>query len=133
MLLEALNARTAQTSDFPDTGDIAADLAGQITGVAEFLASDGGVVFKALLAGAQSDPELAEDIRRQVIEPRTQACADRLAKAQAAGELRADVDPVDIVELVYAPLYYRLILGTRPISAPDMRHQLDRVLAGLRA
>lgn len=132
VLLEALKARTAQTSDFPDTGDIAADLEGQITGVAEFLAADGGVVFRALIAGAQSDPELAEDIRRQVIAPRTQACGERLAKAQAAGEIRADVDPVDIVELVYAPLYYRLVLGTRPVSAADIRHQLHRVLAGLR-
>lgn len=131
VLLEALNTQGRQTSDFPDTGDIVADLGSQLAGVAEFLAAGGGAVHRALLAAAQSDAELAEDIRRQVIEPRTQACVRRLAKAQADGQLRADVDPLDIVELVYGPLYYRLILGTRPLSAPTIRLQLQRVLAGL--
>lgn len=133
VLLEALNERGRQTAEFPDTGDVAADLTGQIAGVAEFLAADGGVVFRALLAAAQSDAQLAEDIRGQLIEPRAHACAERLAKAQADGEIRADVDPADIVELAYAPLYYRLILGTRPLSAPDLVLQLHRVLAGVRA
>lgn len=132
VLLEALNERARPTAEFPDTGDVAADLTGQITGVTEFLAADGGVVFRALLAAAQSDAQLAEDIRMQVIEPRAHACAQRLAKAQADGEIRADVDPADIVELAYAPLYYRLILGTRPLS-PDLGLQLHRVLAGVRA
>jgi AcrR family transcriptional regulator len=131
VLLEAVNTRSQRTSEFPDTGDILADIGGQIAGVAEFLAADGGAVQRALLAAAQSDPELAEEIRRQVIEPRTSACVRRLTKAQADGQLRPDVDPLDIVELVYAPLYYRLILGTRPIGAADIRLQLQRVLEGL--
>lgn len=133
VLLEAINAQGQRTSDFPDTGDIVADLGGQLAGVAEFLAAEGGAVHRALLAAAQSDAELAEQIRRQVIEPRAQACVRRLAKAQADGQLRADVDPLDIVELVYGPLYYRLILGTRPLSGTAIRLQLQRVLEGLGA
>lgn len=131
VLLEAVNTKGQSTADFPDTGDIVADLGGQLAGVAEFLAADGGAVHRALLAAAQSDAELAGEIRRQVIEPRTQACVQRLAKAQADGQLRSDVDPLDIVELAYGPLYYRLILGTRPLSAPAIRLQLQRLLEGL--
>ena len=131
VLLEAVNARAQQTSTFPDTGDIVADLGGQLAGVATFLADEGGTVHRALLAAAQSDPELASQLRHQIIEPRTRACMQRLAKAQAAGQIRADVDPLDIVELVYAPLYYRLILGTRPLNAIDARQQLRRILDGL--
>jgi AcrR family transcriptional regulator len=131
VLLEAVNSRSQQTSQFPDSGDLLADLGDQLAGVAEFLAAEGGAVQRALLAAAQSDPELAADIRRLIIEPRTQACVQRLTKAQADGQLRTEVDPLDIVELVYAPLYYRLILGTRPLSAADSRRQLQRVLDGL--
>ncbi|MFC7496795.1 MULTISPECIES: TetR/AcrR family transcriptional regulator [unclassified Nocardioides] len=131
VLLEAVNARTQQTSTFPDTGDVVADLGGQLAGVATFLADEGGTVHRALLAGAQSDPSLASELRRQIIEPRTHACVERLVEAQAAGQIRADVDPLDIVELVYAPLYYRMILGTRPLSAIDARQQLQRILDGL--
>jgi AcrR family transcriptional regulator len=131
VLLEAVNTRSQQTSEFPDTGDIVADLGSQLAGVAEFLSAGGGVVQRALLAAAQSDPDLAADIRRQVIEPRSQACMQRLTKAQEDGQLRTDVDPLDIVELVYAPLYYRLILHTRPLSAADARLQFQRILDGL--
>ena len=131
VLLEALNARTQQTSTFPDTGDIVADLGSQLAGVATFLAGEGGSVHRAVLAAAQSDPDLASELRRQTIEPRTRACAQRLVKAQAAGQIRADVNPVDIVELVYGPLYYRMILGTRPMSGTDARQQLQRILDGL--
>jgi AcrR family transcriptional regulator len=131
VLLEAVNSRSQQTSQFPDSADLLTDLGDQLAGVAEFLAAEGGAVQRALLAAAQSDPELAADIRRLIIEPRTQACVQRLTKAQADGQLRTEVDPLDIVELVYAPLYYRLILGTRPLSADDSRRQLQRVLDGL--
>ncbi|WP_435769075.1 TetR/AcrR family transcriptional regulator [Nocardioides sp. SYSU DS0651] len=133
VLLEAINARAEQTSAFPDTGDIVADLGGQLAGVATFLAGEGGAVQRALLAAAQSDPDLASELLRQTIEPRTRACAQRLVKAQAAGQIRADLDPLDIVELVYGPLYYRMILHTRPLSATDAQEQLQRILDGLAA
>jgi AcrR family transcriptional regulator len=131
VLLESVNARSVLTADFPDTGDIVEDLGSQLAGVTEFLASEGGAVQRALLAAAQSDPELAADLRSQIIQPRTDACCRRLVKAQADGQLRSDVDPLDVVELVYAPLYYRLILGTRPLRPDDARQQLQRVLDGL--
>jgi AcrR family transcriptional regulator len=131
VLLEAINARAQQSATFPDTGDIVADLGGQLAGVATFLASEGGDVHRALLAAAQSDPKLASQLRDQIIEPRTHACMQRIARAQAVGQIRADVDPLDIVELVYAPLYYRLILRTRPLTPIDARRQLQRILEGI--
>ncbi|MEH1127802.1 TetR-like C-terminal domain-containing protein [Micromonospora sp. CPCC 206061] len=52
------------------------------------------------------------------------ACRERLEGAIKQGQLRADVDLDDVVELLYAPLYYRMLLHTRPIT-PD---QVDRIL-----
>ncbi|NYJ02408.1 hypothetical protein HNR19_003106 [Nocardioides thalensis] len=48
-----------------------------------------------------------------------------------AGQLRADVDPADAVELVYAPIYYRLLLRTRPVRPEDARRQLQLAFEGL--
>nr|WP_246303523.1 TetR-like C-terminal domain-containing protein [Nocardioides thalensis] len=50
---------------------------------------------------------------------------------RVAGQLRADVDPADAVELVYAPIYYRLLLRTRPVRPEDARRQLQLAFEGL--
>lgn len=132
ILLEVVNSRTDITLDFPDTGDIMADLGDQIAQVAQFLGSEDYAPYRALIAASQSDPELAQQIRHQIIHPRVEACARRLEKAQADGQLRDDIDPLDAVELIYAPIYYRLLLHTRPLSPDDARHQLRRVFEGLK-
>lgn len=132
VLLEMLNSRTDITLDFPDTGDILTDLGHQIAQVAGFLGSEEYAPYRALIAASQSDPDLAAQILNRIIKPRVDACVQRLKKAQADGQLRTDVDPIDVVELVYAPIYYRLLLHTRPLNPTDARKQLHRVFEGLK-
>lgn len=132
VLLEMLNSRTDITLEFPDTGDILTDLGDQIAQVAQFLGSANYAPYRALIAAAQSDPHLAEGILRQIINPRVEACVQRLKKAQADGQLRTDVDPLDVVELAYAPIYYRLLLHTRPLNPTDARKQLNHAFEGLK-
>jgi hypothetical protein len=79
---------------------------------------------RGLIAAAQSDPEIAAAVVKTVIQPRVDLCVERIEKAQQAGAVRRDLDPRDIVELLYAPLYYRLLLHTRPVTTD----QVDTVL-----
>ena len=72
----------------------------------------------------ESDPALGAQIYAKIIEPRIIACIGRIEKAQSDDEIRGDVPAVDIVELIYAPLYYRLLLHSREITTA----QVDRVL-----
>jgi AcrR family transcriptional regulator len=126
ILLEAIQERGGATLEFPDTGDILADLRTQMTEVVHAFNSPPLAAYsKGLIAAAQSDPEIAASVVEVIIKPRVDLCIDRLAKAQQAGELRPDVDLADLVELLYAPLYYRLLLHTRPVSDA----QVDAILA----
>jgi AcrR family transcriptional regulator len=122
---EALNEKVTTTIDFPDTGDLRADLRVQMTGVARAFASPEFAPYASLIAAAQDDPELAGTVREVMIEPRVRSCAERLRRGQEQGQLREDVDIDDVVEMLYAPLYYRLLLHTRPIT-PD---QVTAILA----
>lgn len=132
VLMEKLNSLTDTTLDFPDTGDILADLGSQAAQVVRFLDSDEYAhPYRALVAASQSDPNLAEQVLTQIINPRVEACVQRLKKAQADGQLRKDIEPLDVVELVYAPIYYRLLLHTRPLDPDDARRQLHHIFQGL--
>lgn len=131
VVLEALNARIGPAIDFPDTGDIAADLATQSNAMIGLLEGELGAVYRALLAEAQSDPALAADIREGIIEPRIQRCRDRLDAAVAARQLRDDIPTRTIVELIYAPLYYRFLLGTDALAPEETAQRITATLTGL--
>ena len=90
-----------------------------------------GTVYRALLAEAQNDPSLGAEIRASIIEPRIQRCRDRLDVAVAARQLRDDIPTRTIVELVYAPLYYRFLLGTDPLAPEQTAQRIAATLTGL--
>jgi AcrR family transcriptional regulator len=129
---EAMNQRLGAAIDFPDTGDVVADLRTQMAGVAKFLVSpEFAQPLRGLVAAAQDDPEVAKSMLENIFDPRVQACRKRLEQARREGQIRADVDLDDVIEALYGPLYYRLFLGNRPITARQVDDVLDLVFAGL--
>lgn len=131
VVLEAMNEHAEATLAFPDTGDVVADLTTQMTAVAKVLTSPEAAGFAGLIAAAQSDPALAESVLGTIIEPRAVACRERLRAAQRQGQLRTDVDLDDVVELLYGPLYYRLLLRNQPITEHQPADILDLAFGGL--
>lgn len=56
-----------------------------------------------------------------------------LSAAIAARELRKDVDIEAALDLIYAPLYFRLLIGHGPLDSAFTESILDMALAGLAA
>jgi AcrR family transcriptional regulator len=131
VLQEALNERIGGQIDFPDTGDIRADLRKQMSGVATLFRNEAFAPYVGLIAAAQSDPELAKSLVASLVEPRVRACRKRLEKAQEQGEVRRGIDLDVAVEILYGPLYYRLLLHTRPPSVDQVQTVLDLTFHGL--
>jgi AcrR family transcriptional regulator len=130
---EALNEQAGTATDFPYTGDVIADLRSQMRNVARLFTSDEFSPYgRGLIAAAQTDDALAESVLETMIRPRFNACRKRLELARDDGQLRADVDLDDVVELLYAPLYYRLLLRTRPVTQQQVDDVLELAFAGLR-
>jgi AcrR family transcriptional regulator len=132
VVLEAMSERAGSSFDFPDTGDIVADLDTQMTVVAKLLAGELSVPFTGVIAAAQGDPDLARTVLEKIIDPRVVVCKERLEAAQRQGQLRTDVDLDEVIELIYAPLYYRLLIRNQPISASQPAAILDLTFPGLR-
>lgn len=130
---EALNDQAGTSTDFPYTGDVVADLRSQMSNVARLFASDEFTPYgRGLIAAAQTDHKVAESVLETMIRPRFEACRKRLERARDDGQLRADVDLDDVVELLYAPLYYRLMLRTRPVTQQQVDDVLELAFTGLR-
>ncbi len=95
-----------------------------------FRGSDGALV-KALLAEAQFDPELAKAFRERWTLPRRRMAVGVIQEAIRQGEMHLDTDPEDVIDLLYAPIYYRLQMGTGPLSNAYVDRIFYRAMKGL--
>jgi hypothetical protein len=54
-------------------------------------------------------------------------------RAIAEGDVRRNIDLEAALDLIYAPFYFRLLIGHAPLSSRDTDIILDLALKGLRA
>ncbi|SOD73145.1 TetR family transcriptional regulator [Jatrophihabitans sp. GAS493] len=133
VLLEALLERATPATAVPDTADLRADLRAHLRTVGNRLSSKDMIAYRALIAAAQSDPEVATQIQRTLIRPRVEACHARLEAALKDGVIRADVDLDQVIEMLYAPLYYRFLLQTQPIDDAQTDAVINLLMPAIQA
>ena len=85
----------------------------------------------ALLDAAQSDPEFADRYHAHFVEPRRARGREILAAAIEDGQLPADTDIELALDLLYGPIYHRLLQGHAQIDERFVRDIVDVVCAGL--
>ena len=117
LLLEALRDVVAQELPFPDTGDVKEDVRQQLRNFVELLTGRRGGVLRSFVVAAQSDPEVAEAFRNVWVMPRRASAKTVLEKHQQEGRLPAEVDLELLMDLLYGPLYYRLLTSHGALSA----------------
>jgi AcrR family transcriptional regulator len=92
-----------------------------------------GGLIKALLGEAQFDPEMAEAFRERWIMPRRRKLRAVIEEAMRQGDFRKDVDPELAMDMLYAPIYYRLQIGSGPLSESFVDGLLKQARKGLGA
>ncbi|GAA3438875.1 TetR/AcrR family transcriptional regulator [Kutzneria kofuensis] len=132
LLLDVLIDAVGAVSEMPDTGDVVADLTTQMTAVTDLFRSDFARFYTGLIAEAQADDAVARGLAEQLADRAEGPRRQRLEKAQRDGQIRADVDIAAAVEALYAPLYYRMLLRTAPLSVDHVHAVIDATIKGLR-
>lgn len=132
VLLDALRGQVAPALVFPDTGDFAADLRAQLVAIAEVFADPAvGPRLVALAAAAGRDPVIARAFAERVFRPNRMLSRRRFEQAREAGQLRPAVDVDTGIDLAFGPLWFRLLLGTAPLSAEYAAAVAELALDGL--
>lgn len=89
-----------------------------------------GNMIRVLIAEGQSDPEIAQAFREGYVLARREQGVEIVRAAIAAGTIR-DADPDAILDMLYAPLYYRLLVGHKPLTSDFIRDHVQLTLNGL--
>jgi hypothetical protein len=92
-----------------------------------------GHTVAVLIAEGQADPELAEALRSRWLSVRRTEARKILELGIECGELREDLDPEVAVDILYGPIYYRLLVGHAPLDEKFADALADQIFAGLGA
>lgn len=103
----------------PDAGCVACDLSAHVEALGAALGgADTGRVLPALVADLADDPELRARFLERFWQPRREACLVSLRAAMERGEVRRDVDPALVIDVV-AGLSCCGISSATPASTGD--------------
>lgn len=105
-------------------------LRAQLKAIVERFRTPGGRHVAALIAAADSDTELSKAFRNHFVLARRSEGLALLGEAMREGELRSDLDTEVAVELLYGPLFFRLLTGHAPLSASFVDKLLETALRG---
>lgn len=119
----------------PDPGGLPdstyAALRVQMRRVVRMFASRNGELIRELVADSQGDPALAKDFRDRFLAHRRARAAITLGKGIASCELRSDLDVEDALDALFGPLWFRFLLGHRPLDEAAADRLLGLVWPGL--
>ena len=134
LALDALYTEWAAARPHPrDTGSLRGDLLSLLRPWARLAGSRPyGRVVAALLTEAQTDPAFATEYRERFVEPRRQQAREIFRRAIERGEIPADTKVEVALDLLYGPLYHRLLHGHAPLNDRFVREVIDMVLDGVR-
>nr|WP_253267687.1 TetR/AcrR family transcriptional regulator [Streptomyces asoensis] len=118
---------------FPDSDDVEADLTTQLRAFVRILTeTPAGRVIAELIGQAQTDPELSAALLERYSGPRRDLAVRRMRRAQAEGQLRADVDPEVLVDQLWGACYHRLLMPILPVTEEFATSLIANLLRGVR-
>ncbi|MBB5497589.1 AcrR family transcriptional regulator [Paraburkholderia sp. MM5384-R2] len=76
----------------------------------------GGRLVAQILAEGQSDPEVLRVFRERFFYGRRAMVREVIEEGRRNGEFRTDMDSEFLMDIVYSPVYFRLLMGHLPLS-----------------
>jgi AcrR family transcriptional regulator len=131
LAMTAFLETTAPDVAFRRSGSAVGDLRAHLRKVAETFATRTGRNVAAMMAAAQGETELSKAFRNHFILQSREEGRRLLARGIESGDLRADLDVDIALDLIYAPLYFRLLVGHGALDSRFTDGLLEQALKGM--
>jgi AcrR family transcriptional regulator len=133
LALDALYTEWTTAGSAPrDTGTLRGDLLSLLRPWARVVGRQPHArIIAALLSEAQNDPAFAEEYRHRVVEPRRELAKAVFLRAIDRAEIAPDTNLEVALDLVYGPIYHRLLHGHADLTDRFVQDVVDMVLTGV--
>jgi AcrR family transcriptional regulator len=125
LAVDAFFAHTVEALRFPTAGTARENFIEQVQQLRALLAGPTGGALWAMIGGARSDSALGRALLERWVVPRKRWGEERMARAIADGECLTDLDVDAALDLLYGPLYARLMMYGKVPSERETRAYLD--------
>lgn len=126
-----MDAAPADLGQGGDAGSVRMRLTAQLDRLIAFFASPLGRSVGLMLAASHEDTDLAKAFRDQFIQARRAESREVLAEAVKTGELREDIDVEVAVDMIYGPVFYRVLMAHEPFTHAFSERLVEQVLRGV--
>lgn len=120
-------ARTPVRQDVPAIDALREHMAS----LAEIYAGNEGRLVAQLIGECQQDESAMGEFKKHFWLPRAEAVASLVERAMIEGSIRKDLDTQVVTELLYAPIYFRLLFQSGPLDAKATDAIMQTALDGL--
>ena len=131
LAIEAFLEDVAPKIAFPHTSNATADLRSQMHSVARVYRGKTGKVVRELIALGQSDPPTRKLFIEGYLMPRRNVAKEVLQRAIDHGELKKGIDLEIIVDILYGPIFHRMLAGHAPIDDAFVDSLVTSLLEGI--
>ena len=130
LAMQAYAERQLRRNPFPDTGNVREDLLSLMRQSCRLLRGGRfGETMAGFIAAAQSDAALAEEFRETYVQTRRKHVAEVLDRGVERGELPRGLARGFMMDLMFGPVWYRLLLRNAPLDDAFAEAVVDAVLS----
>jgi AcrR family transcriptional regulator len=133
VIMDGFFAAAADRLPLPDLGTAVEDIYVHASGLCRFMSSAEGKMITEIIGQGQMDAALAEAYRTRYIMPRRLEAIQLLERGVQRGELKESLDKELSVDMLYGPIFYRLLVTGEPIDDFYVRSVVNEVFKGFRS
>lgn len=116
VIVDAFLAKFTPKGAFPETASASEAIAQQMAVVVDVFRGESGRIVAEIIAEGQSDPVALESFCDRFLQPRRQAAQTVIERGIQSGEFAPDLDLDVVIDILYGPIYYRLLVKHQPLD-----------------
>lgn len=133
LVLAVFHERIAGHSPVPETKTVEESLRLKTRGLIQEFNGLFGKVMADLIAEGQSEPPVLRDLFEEHMRPRRAATVADIERAKSDGEFLPDMDTDLVVDGIFGPIYFRLLMRQQPLTEDYGDALIEQVLHRWRA
>lgn len=133
VVMDGFMSAAAARLPLPDTGSVFNDVIIHAMNLVRFLTSREGKIITELIGEGQLDLGLAEAYRTRYFNPRRLEARDLLKQGVQRGELQENLDLELCIDLIYGPIFYRLLLTGEKLDDAYVQGLVTTVFEGIKS
>lgn len=131
VVMDGFLSATMARLPVPDTGCVLDDILMHATNLVRFLISREGKIITELIGEGQLDSGLSEAYRTRYFHPRRLEARLLIERGIERGELKENLDIELCIDLIYGPVFYRLLVTGYPLDDSYVRQLVMNAFKGI--